>query len=86
MPTFDELARYYAERLARSAQPQLEAQQIALEVRRLVDSSTQAPLSTYDKQQILQKTYGYLEGIPYYTKSLDNQHYLQLIEWILSQV
>lgn len=85
MPTFDELARSYAVRLARSAQPQIEAQRIALEIRGLVASSTQAPLSSYDKQQILQSTYNYLQGIPYYTKSLDNQQYLQLIEWIMSQ-
>lgn len=52
MATFDELARYYAERLESSAHPQLEAQQIALEVRGLVVSSTQAPLSSQDKQWI----------------------------------
>lgn len=86
MPSFDELSRDYAERLARSTNPQVVAAQIARDVRGLVYSTTQAPLSTSDKQQILQKTYDDLTGRPTYTKSLDNESYLDLIQWIMSQV
>jgi hypothetical protein len=85
MPSFDELAHDYAERLARAPNPQLVAGQIAQEVRGLIYSTTQAPLSRAHRQQILQTSYEYLAGRPSYTKSLDNQQYLQLIEWIMSQ-
>lgn len=64
MPTFDELARDYAERLARTTNPQQAAVQIAQEVRGLVYSTTQRSLSIADKQKILQTSYEYLAERP----------------------
>lgn len=86
MPSFDEFAYEYARRLASARNPGLVARQIANELSQIVYSGTQTPLSLNDKSEILQKTYTYLEGAPYYTKSADNQQYLQLVNWILSQV
>lgn len=85
MATFDELARDYSQRLAADASVTA-ARSIAEHLNSLVYSGSNNALSLQDKQQILEKTYQDLAGRPTYTKSADNQQYLQLINWILSQI
>ncbi len=85
MPTMDELARDFANRLAGSRNPTAVAQQIETEIRFLRYQANQRPLTLEDRTILLQKTYDLLSNFPTFTKSADNNHYLQLIQWILSQ-
>jgi hypothetical protein len=85
MPSFEELARDYAGRLASTSYTQAVAGEIAQEIKSLVYPSGY-PVNVEDRKRILEKTYEYLTNYPYYTKSADNYHYLQLLNWILSQV
>jgi hypothetical protein len=88
MATLESLAQDYARRLRASGNKYGEAQQIAREIKGITYSSTNASLTPVDRRHLLDQIYAEATGDYNFinTKSVNNIEYLQLVNYILSQL
>ena len=83
MPTIDEVAQAYVQRLDQ-ASTQRETEIILEELNRITYEGTSTLITDDDKEILLQKIYNISR--PYAIKTFDNKYYLALVSQMLQQI
>jgi len=82
MPTFEQLARDYANRITSAHDHKTQANLVFREIKGLVYKSTGSALSAYDRKELLLLVLKEIINTCIVTKSADNSEYLELIAYI----
>lgn len=86
MPTKTEMAQKYAERIKAATYKGHETDRIIKEINELTYSETDKPISSLDKKQIIEIIGQNLPSGTILFKEGDNRNYLQLVNYMLSQI
>jgi len=85
MANLQELGEQYAKKLIAAVNKQLTGREIAEEIERLTYSDTKQPLSDYDKKYLIDNISSFIKN-HYIIKEADNEKYLELVNYIQSNL
>ena len=87
MATFDELSKHYAVDLQKSYSKRVTAEKVVRDIKNLVYTGSNTPLSRHDQQQIAEGVFEKLGILSHgqVRKDADNKEFLELAVYVLSQ-